>query len=95
MTNSPFADWTDEQIDKIDERFPSITQTDMWYKPGGEDQINFYIRAEEAKNFFMDPDILLAIRQLNMRLMQRGACIYGRYHCMDLADLLLDSGASA
>ena len=95
MTQSPFDDWSDEQVDKINERFPSLTQTNTRYKPGGEDQVNFYIRADEAKDLFMDPDILLAIRRLNMRLMQRGPCIYGRYHCMDLADLLLESGASA
>jgi hypothetical protein len=71
-------------------RYLTLQPTSHRYKPGGEDQLSFYIRADEAESFVTDPEVLPAIREFNLRLMQRGPCIYGRYHCMDLADRLLE-----
>jgi hypothetical protein len=42
--------------------------------------------AATAKAFIVDPGIVTAIRLLNLRLMKKGPCVYGRFHCMDLAD---------
>ncbi|CAN5713117.1 hypothetical protein BH23GEM7_BH23GEM7_39610 [soil metagenome] len=90
MAESPFYEWSQERSDKLYERYLTLQPTSHRYKPGGEDQLNFYIRADEVESFVTDPEVLPAIREFNLRLMQRGPCIYGRYHCMDLADRLLD-----
>jgi len=89
MAQSPFQDWSEERGHALYERFPSVIPRNRRYKPGGTDQLRGYICADEFKEFVTVPDILSAIRQFNHRLMQRGPCIYGRYHCMDLADGLL------
>ncbi|MBA2376824.1 MAG: GIY-YIG nuclease family protein, partial [Rubrobacter sp.] len=90
MAASPFDEWSQERSDKLYERYLTLQPTDHWYKPGGEDQLNFYIRADEVESFVTDPEVLPAIREFNLRLMRRGPCIYGRYHCMDLVDRLLE-----
>lgn len=74
------------------ERHPTLEWEDHCYAPGGSDQIRLLIRgAENAKTFITDQDILPAIRLFNLRLMQKGPCTYGRFHCMDLADLLVSA----
>lgn len=72
-------------------RHPTLRHTGHRYAPGGQDQTSFEIKgAEVAKELLADEDVLRGIRLLNLRLMQKGPCAYGRYHCMDLADRLLD-----
>jgi hypothetical protein len=71
-------------------RHPTLKHTNHRYGPGGSDQTSFEIRGARAANkLIMDKDVLPAIRLLNLRLMQKGPCNFGRYHCMDLADRLV------
>ncbi len=73
-------------------RHPTLRQIDHRYAPGGEDQTNVEVKGvRAAKELLADEDILQGIRLFNLRLMQKGPCTYGRYHCMDLADRLVDS----
>ena len=79
-----------EVFGNILERHPTLRYTDHRYVPGGQDQTNFEITgAKAAKKLLADEDVLRGIRLLNLRLMQKGPCAYGRYHCMDLADRLV------
>ena len=82
----PFGD----DLELLFERYPSLKSQDLRYAPGGYDQIRLRIDgSENAKAFITDKDILGAIRLFNLRLMRKGPCTFGRYHCMDLADTLV------
>ena len=73
-------------------RHPTLMYDDHRYAPGGQDQTNYYLRgARAAKKLLADEDVLRAIRLFNLRLMRKGPCNFGRNHCMDLADRLVDA----
>lgn len=91
MADSPFAPLSDEALDTLFQRHPTVKVGDHRYKPGGPDQINFLLPATAAVPFFPDPEVLPAIRLFNLRLMKKGPCNFGRYHCMDLADQLVET----
>lgn len=59
------------------------------YSPGGQDQIAFIISSTEVEAFLNNAKIKAAIRLFNLRLMRKGATIYNRYHCFDLAKQVL------
>jgi hypothetical protein len=64
---------------------------DFVYPSGGPDQIRLEITgADVAKTVIQDKEIQKAIRLLNLRLVRKAPCIFGRYHCLDLADKLLE-----
>jgi hypothetical protein len=89
MADSPFVPLSDEAIALLFERHPTVGLWEHQYEPGGPDQVAFTLPMSAARSFLSDPDVLPAIRLFNLRLMQKGACIYRRYHCMDLADELV------
>ncbi len=89
MADSPFALLSDEALALLFEHHPTVEVTQHQYKPGGPDQVNFALPAPAAGPFFSDPEVLPAIRLFNLRLMKKGPCNFGRYHCMDLADALI------
>lgn len=95
MADSPFVSLSDEAVALLFERHPTVGLWDHQYKPGGPDQVAFTLPASAARSFLSDPEVLPAIRLFNLRLMQKGACIYSRYHCMDLADRLTRSRTSS
>ncbi len=72
-------------------RYRFLEVSDHRYKPGGQDQ--FKLTSYGAGNtlrLLNDPSILAAMRVFNLRLMRKGACNFGRNHCLDLADRLVD-----
>ncbi len=86
---SPLEEAFGESLSPLLEKFPSLEATDHFYEPGGYDQINLEIQgAESAEIFMRQKEIVSAMRLFNLRLMKKGACVYSRYHCMDLADRL-------
>lgn len=92
MADSSFAPLSDEALDALFQRHPAVELREHRYKPGGSDQTNFLLPAAVAVPFFSDPEVLPAIRLFNLRLMKKGPCNFGRYHCMDLADELVGAG---
>ena len=92
LARSPLVEALDNRESPLLKRHPTLRYIDHRYVPGGQDQTNYYLRgARAAKEFLADEDVVRAIRLFNLRLMQKGPCTYGRYHCMDLADRLVDS----
>ena len=88
---SPLEEAFGESLSLLQEKFPLLETTENFYEPGGQDQINLIVQgADSAKTFMQQREIISAIRLFNLRLMKKGACIYSRYHCMDLADRLID-----
>jgi hypothetical protein len=80
-----------EQDSRIRDAFPDLEISDRSYRPGGHDQINLVTPREEL-NTLMDRDsVRLAVRTFNHhRLMKKGPCTYARYHCLDLADEIIE-----
>ena len=73
------------------QRFPFVTITGHQYTPGGADQVNLAVgNAPEALKLLKDQSVLQATRLFNLRLMKKGACTYSRYHCLPLADKLIN-----
>ena len=58
----------------------------------------FYIRVtglKDALNLINDPIVVQSIKTFNLRQMQKGATIYGKYQCIDLAIDILTSRQSS
>ena len=89
MADSTFIPLSDEALALLFKRHSVLEVTDHQYRPGGPDQVNIELPAQAAGPFLSDPEVLPAIRLFNLRLMKKGPCNFGRYHCMDLADRLL------
>ena len=72
-------------------RYYSLDIYNHRYDPGGQDQMAVEVtRAADAVALLADERVTRAIRELNLRLCRKGPCAYGRYHCLDLADHLVD-----
>ena len=88
---SPLEQAYGQSLNIMFEKHPLLTSTEHFYEPGGQDQLHIEIEgAENALTLLQDTNIVRAIRLFNFRLMKKGSCAYSRYHCMDLADKLLN-----
>ena len=58
---------------------------------GGQDQVFIDVKdTENALKFLQkNPKVILAFRRFNLGLMQKSPCPWGRFHCLDLADQLV------
>ena len=90
MADSPLTQLSDEALAWLFERHSLLGITDHKYRPGGPDQVSLVSPLAGAQTFIYDPEVLPAIRLFNLRLMKKGPCNFARYHCMDLADKLVD-----
>jgi hypothetical protein len=90
---SPFDKLSDEHVESLFQRYPTVEIFDHRYKAGGSDQIKAEVPVQDAKAFITDVDVLPAIRLFNWRLMKKGPCNFGRYHCMDLADRIIEDNS--
>lgn len=82
-------------LDGVGQLAPHTIELDNLLIPGGQDQTNLYVVDSEIDRFLDNPAVLKAIRTFNLRLMRKGPCAYGRYHCLDLADRLLTGSEAA
>ena len=63
---------------------------------GGPDQVYLDVQGVgDALRVLQDDELTTAIKTFNLRLMQMGATVYGRYHCIDLANYLLAPSSRA
>ena len=68
----------------------SLIIDDHFYQRGGPDQFLIEVQGiGDALKLLQDENVVLAIKTFNLRQMQKGATVYGRYHCIDLAKLIL------
>jgi hypothetical protein len=90
LARSPIEKAFGKSFSPLLRKIPLIEITENFYEPGGYDQINIVIQGSESTEIFLQQsEIITAIRLFNIRLMKKGACVYSRYHCFDLADRLL------
>lgn len=71
-------------------RHRKLVFDDHRYTPGGQDQRCLGVPATDAQKLLNDTHLQSALRLFNLRLMQKGPCTFGRYHCFDLADQMLE-----
>lgn len=91
LAESPFNSLSEEEINQRYSKFSTMIVNDHYYKSGGRDQFNIFLHnKDEALSILDDTIFLSAAKSFNLRNMRRGAHVYARYHCMNLADLLLD-----
>ncbi len=90
LARSPIEQAFGQSLRRLRQRYPKVEQGDIEYAPGGSDQTHFIMDAENLRAMIRDPQILPAIRLFNLRLVKKGPCTYGRYHCLDLADRLIE-----
>ncbi len=90
LARSPLEQAFGASLGRLQRRYPSAEYINHQYDPGGSDQTSFDIPARAIQTFITDPHILPAIRLFNVRLMKKGPCTFGRYHCLDLADRLIE-----
>lgn len=79
--------WTEQTLHK---KFKTLQYVDLKHESGGQDQQCLAIESVEFCDFLFTEGILDAAKEFNLRLMRKGGCMWGRYHCFDLADVALD-----
>ena len=88
---SPLENSFDPSLNSLVEKYPGVGVFDHLYQPGGIDQIGLEsVDDDLTMQLLHDPAILTAIRLFNLRLMNKGACNFSRYHCLGLADRLVE-----
>lgn len=76
-------------------KIKSLTISDHFYPRGGPDQFSIgVVGLEDALKLLQHENVVYAIKTFNLRQMQKGATVYGRYHCIDLAKLILMQNGS-
>lgn len=66
--------------------------SDHAYVPGGQDQFELFTAdTENLLTLVLDPVASTAMALLNLRLMRKGPTYYGRSHCLDLVDGVLQA----
>lgn len=76
--------------------YPGATFARVRYAAAGHDQINVSVRGlDQLERLLQDPGILAAARLLNLHLMRKRTNLFARYHCYDLADLLLETAVTS
>ena len=86
----PFDRLGDRGIDGFLDRYPECDWVEHYYESGGQDQIRVQCPASRVDELLSDADFIPSLRELNLRLMRKGATVFNRYHCFPLADRLLD-----
>lgn len=79
------------RLTQLKDIHPWISITKHRYVPGGPDQVELLIDgAALILKLIRNRNLLMAARAFNLRLMQKGPNAYSRYHCLSLADELVD-----
>ena len=77
-------------------KIKSLIIYDHFYQRGGPDQFSIEVKGlEDALTLLNDNAVIAAIKTFNLRQMQKGATVYGKYHCIDLAKLILTEKTAA
>ena len=91
MTKSSLSNRAGFLFYKLRVRYPHLGFWKGIYAPGGPDQVRLGIAgSKSALSLLKRPEIVYSIRLFNLRLMRKGPNTFNRYHCLDLADKLVD-----
>ena len=71
-------------------KIKSLSIYDQYYPRGGPDQFSIDVTGlNDALKLLSDNKVIESIKTFNLRQMQKGATVYGKYHCIDLAREIL------
>lgn len=71
-------------------RHPGVEESVRNYRTAGHDQVTLDCLSLDAlTSLLIDPAVQMASAHFNLRLMRKGATIFYRYHCVDLATAVL------
>jgi hypothetical protein len=78
----------------FERKYPNVSFRDAGYRSAAGDGANLQTNADGMHELLRDQTVLNAARQLNLRLMKKGATVlFARYHCFFLADQVINAGA--
>ena len=81
-----------ESLDELAKAFPFVEIGRRGYKDAGQHQISLHIYdGASMEQLLMDPGISKAAAVLGLRVMRKRATIYGKFHCVQLANQALSS----
>lgn len=90
LARTPIARQYGTQGQELFRLHRGLWQEDELYQPGGHDQMRLATdRVTTVRALLGDSHVRHAARLFNLRLMRKGPCNFGRYHCLELADQLL------
>ena len=71
--------------------YPAVSVRGTGYRAAGYDQAAVdCFTLGELNQILADPRVRHAAAVLNLRLMQKGPNVYSRFHCLDLADKVIE-----
>ena len=75
-------------LGKLYKRYKTLKIEESDYRAAGPDQIilNFRDLNELESVLLTETEIVMAIKEMNLRLMRKGGTIYSPYHCFDLVN---------
>ncbi|MBP1466261.1 hypothetical protein EYB53_011145 [Candidatus Chloroploca sp. M-50] len=78
------------QPEQFEAAHPEASFEPSNYEAAGHDQLRLRVDGlDQLERLIADPGVQYAARLLNLHLMRKRTNLYARYHCYDLADLLL------
>ena len=96
MSKLPLQKYFGSKLIGLVQKYKGIRITDHFYKPGGYDQVNLVAdNIKAAERLLCDSVIISSIKDFNLRLMKKGACVFSRYHCFNLADQFFLNGKNS
>ena len=86
---------TKNYLKELCKDIPTLKSDDHYYSKGGFDQLHIWVdNSDDAMKLLENKKILIAIKTFNLRQMQKGATVYSKYHCIDLAKTILTDTTS-
>ena len=82
-------------LDELAKAFPFVEIVHRGYRDAGQHQVSLHIRdGGPMEQLLVAPGISKAAAMLNFRVMRKRATIYGKYHCVQLANRALSGQAA-
>ena len=95
VARHPLANAFGKAIREIGRCLAPAEITSFHYAPGGQDQVRLLVRNSDFENMLKCQPVVHAIREMNLRLMRKGPCMWGRNHCPQLFDIAWHLAARA
>lgn len=77
-----------QQLEKKNKYLDVDDADNRGYRDAGQDQVTLLTSFDGMRALLADPDVQDAARLLALRVMRKGATIYAKHHCQQLADLV-------
>lgn len=79
-------------VDALVKTYPFVEVVRRGYRDAGQHQVTLYVqRSDEMTELLADENIAKAAAMLALRVMRKRATIYAKFHCPQLAELVLES----